>query len=244
MALLESFVTLFEQTSEKVWLERATTAARLLGSWVISYDVPDPAREAGPRATGAVLSNAQDRRGTPGHAISSGDALLRLHRATGDVWCLDLLRDTVRNLAQYLPAAEQADAGAPEARERPLRRARADTSDWLDGSPDVVPATGVFDAQSLLAYAEVPGVYLRTDTGFVYAFDHVEARVRERVPGRLVVSLRNPTATDAAVRVLGENADEAARPLGPGALLGARVVAVPAAGSVDVDFDAPLAARR
>jgi hypothetical protein len=244
MALLESFVTLFEQTGEKVWLERATAAARLLGSWVISYDAPDRARATGMRATGAVLSNAQDRRGAPGHTIFSGDALLRLHRATGDVWCLDLLRDTVRNLSQYLPAAERADAETPEAGARPPRRARADTSDWMEGAPDVVPATSVFDAQSLLSYAEVPGVYVRTDTGFVYAFDHVEARVRERVPGRLVVALKNPTAIDAVVRVLGEGEDEAARPLGAGALLGARAVSVPAGAAVDVDFAAPVAARR
>jgi hypothetical protein len=252
MALLESFVTLFEQTGEKAWLERATMAARLVGSWVISYDVPDRDRAGDIRATGAVFSNAQDRRGSPGHTISSGDALLRLYRATGDLSCLDLLRDTVRNLAQYLPAAERADADGVDARPRAEspprphapRRARADTSDWLEDAPDVVPATSVFDAQSLLTYAEVPGLYVRTDTGFVYAFDHVEARVRERVPGRLVVSIKNPTAADAAVRVLGESADEAARPLGPGALLAARVVAVPAGGSADVDFEAPFAARR
>jgi hypothetical protein len=244
MALLESFVTLFEQTGEKVWLERAMASARLLGSWVISYDAPDPARGAGLRATGAVFSNAQNRRGTPGHTISSGDALLRLYRATGDVSCLELLRDTARNLAQYLPAADRADSRAPDAHELPPRRARADTNDWLEDSTDQVPATSVFDAASLLTYAEVPGVYVRTDTGFVYAFDHVEAHVRERVPGRLVVSLKNPTGVDAAVRVLGEGEDEAARPLGPGALLAGRVVSVPAGGSVDVDFEAPVAARR
>jgi hypothetical protein len=243
LALLESFVTLFEVTGEKAWLERATAAARLAGSWVISYDVPDRARETGVRASGAVFSNAQNRRGAPGYTIASGDALLRLYRATGDISCLDLLRDTARNLAQYLPAAERADAGAPEAG-RSATRARADTSDWLEGGAGAAPATSVFDAQSLLTYAEVPGVYVRTDTGFVYAFDHVEARVRERVPGRLVVSIKNPTAADAAVRVLGEDEDAATHPLGPGALLAARLVAVPAGGTVDVDFEAPVSARR
>jgi hypothetical protein len=246
IALVESFVTLFEQTAEKVWLERATAAARLAGSWVISYDVPDRARAAGFRAAGAVFSNAQNRRGAPGYTLSSGEALLRLYRATGDVSCLDLLRDTVHNLSQYLTAAERADAGMTEAAERPNAppRARADTSDWLDGALDGVPATSVFDAAGLLTGSEVPGVYVRADTGFIYVFDHVEARVRERVPGRLVVTIKNPTAIDAAVRVLGEDAAAAARPLGPGALLAARVVAVPAGGAVDVDFEAPIAAGR
>jgi hypothetical protein len=242
-ALLESFVTLFEQTGDKVWLPRAAAAARLVASWVISYDAVDRVRAGGgaPRATGAVFSNAQNGRGSPGYTLLSGDALFRLYRATGETAWLDLLRDTVHNLAQYLPAPERAER---EGAVRPSRQARADTSDWLEGAPDVVPAASVFDAAALLSYSEVPGVYVRTDTSFVYAFDHVEARVRERAPGRLVVSLRNPTASDAAVRVLGEDLAASARPLGPGALLAARVVAVPAGGAADVDFEAPLAAGR
>jgi len=78
----------------------------------------------------------------------------------------------------------------------------------------------------------------------VFVFDHVEARVRARAPGRLVLTIRNPTALEAAVSVLGESDAEAARPLAPGALLAARVVTVPPGGAVDVDFDAPAAAAR
>ena len=237
-ALLESFVTLFEQTGERVWLDRATATARQVSSWVISYDAATgAARDGDPRATGAVFSNAQDGRGAPGYTLLSGDALFRLYRATGEVAHLDVLRDTVHNLAQYLPRAEQEAPSEP----RP-RRARAETRDWLDARADVVPAGSVFDAAGMLAYTEVPGVYARTDSGFVFAFDHVEARVRERTPGRLVVSVKNPTSVDAAVRVLGESDAEAARPLAPGALLAARVVDVPAGGSTDVDFDAPTGA--
>jgi hypothetical protein len=238
-ALLESFVTLWEQTGEKVWLERATATARQVASWVISYDAPDRARGGGVRATGAVFSNAQNGRGAPGYTLLSGDALFRLYRATGDLPLLDLLRDTVHNLPQYLPRE-----GGPAAGERPPRRARADTSGWLEGEPDVVPATSVFDTAGLLSYAEVPGAYVRPDTGFLYVFDHVEARVRVREAGRFGVTFKNPTTFDASVRVLAEGEAEAARPLGPGALLGARVVEIPAGGAVDVDFETPVAASR
>jgi hypothetical protein len=244
-ALLESFVTLFEQTGDKAWLERATATARQLASWVISYDAPDRARGGDVRATGAVFSNAQNGRGAPGYTLLSGDALLRLYRATGDASHLELLRDTVHNLGQYLPRAGDlapaGERGAPPS-ERPARRARADTSDWLEGAPDVVPAASVFDTAALLSYAEVPGIYARADTGFVFVFDHVSARVRARAPGRFALTIENPTATDAAVRVLAETEDAAAQPLAPGALLAARVVSVPAGGAVDVDFDAPVAA--
>jgi hypothetical protein len=248
VALLESFVTLFEQTGERLWVDRATATARMVASWVISYDAPDGAGDV--RATGAVFSNAQNGRGAPGYTLLSGDALFRLYRATGDTAHLELLRDTVHNLVQYLPRAEQADRAAPAPGDLPTlatlatlatRRARADTSGWLDGGPEVMPASSVFDTASLLSYSEVPGVYVRTGSGFVFVFDHVEARVRERAPGRLVVTVKNPTSVDASVRVLGESDAEAARPLGPGALLAARVVAVPAGGAVDVDFEAPVA---
>jgi hypothetical protein len=243
VALLESFMTLFEQTSDKVWLERATMAARLLSTWVVSYDTPDPVRP-GTRATGAVFSNAQNGRGAPGYTLASGDALLRLFRATGDVSHLELLRDTVHNLGQYLPAAERADRGEPADPGPAPRRARADTSGWLDDAPDVVPITSVYDTAALLSYSEVPGVYVRTDTGLVFAFDHVETHVRERTPGRFVVSIRNSTATDAEVRVLAEDEAGAARPLAPGALVGARVVSVPSEATVEVDLAAPVAADR
>jgi hypothetical protein len=191
------------------------------------------------RSTGAVFSNAQNGRGTTGFTLLSGDALFRLYRATGDASHLELLRDTVHNLAQYLPRAEQADQAQRPAGERVPRRARADTSDWLEPGDDVFPPGGVFDASCLLSYAEVPGVYVRTNRAFVFAFDHVEARVREQAPGRLVVALKNPTAVDASVRVLAESDADATRTLGVGALLGARVVAVPAGGSTDVELEVP-----
>jgi hypothetical protein len=102
----------------------------------------------------------------------------------------------------------------------------------------------VYDTASLLAYSEVPGVYVRTSPGSLFVFDHVEARLRERAPGRVVVTLKNPTSVDAEVRVLAESDAEATRPLGPGALLGARVVTVPAGATADVDFEAPVEADR
>jgi hypothetical protein len=242
-ALLESFVTLFEQTGERVWVDRATAVARQVSSWVISYDYPlgaaRPPAAGDVRATGAVFSNAQNGRGAPGYSLLSGDALFRLYRATGDVSHLELLRDTVHNLAQYLPRAEQADQAPRPTGERAPRRARADTSDWLDPGDDVFPAGGMFDAACMLSYAEVPGVYVRTSRAFTFAFDHVEARVREQTQGRLIIAIKNPTAVDASVRVLAESDAEAARPLGVGALLGARVVAVPAGGSADVEVEAP-----
>ena len=246
-ALLESFVTLYEATRDRAWIARARAAAHLLASWVISYDAPPAGRGCPPpgsvRATGAVFTDAQNRRGAPGYVLSSGAALFRLYRATGEVALLELLRDTAHNLSQYLPRADGAGwpaaAGGRDSRDC----SRADSSDWLTENGSVVPATGLYDAIALLTYTELPGVYAQMDAGFVFAFDDVEARVKERLAGRLVVALRNQTAIEATVRLYAESADEAALPLRADAIVDAPTAVVPPGATVEVAMP-PLTARR
>jgi hypothetical protein len=250
-ALLESFVTLYEATRNLAWIARARAAAHLLASWVISYDAPPPGRGCPPpgpiRATGAVFSDAQNRRGAPGYVLSSGSALFRLYRATGEVALLELLRDTAHNLAQYLPLTDDAGRSASAAGSASPRNSgdcsRANSADWLAENGSVLPAAGLYDAIALLTYTEIPSVYAQTDAGFVFAFDHLEARVKGRLAGRLVVALRNPTETEATVRLYAESAADAALPLPPDAILGAPTAVLPPGGSVEVAMP-PLTARR
>jgi len=232
-ALLDSFMTLFEATRDRVWIERARATAHLLASWVISYDAPAAGRscvDSRVRATGAVFWSAGSGHGSPGYVLSSGDALLRLYRATGEVALLELLRDTIHNLAQYLPEA----GTPPKAGSEDPRCAPADSGRWLDPTVSVVPEDGVFDAIGLLSYTEVPGIYVRVDTGFVFVFDHLTARIKDRTRGRLVLAVANPTRVDATVRILSETADSAAEPLRPGAVLDAQTAVVPAGGTIQV----------
>jgi len=169
--------------------------------------------------------------------LASGDALLRLYRATGEVAWLDLLRDTTHNLGQYL--------GRPEApTEAPSpHHPRVDTSAWLDATGGVIPVDGLYDAIGLLAYTEIPGVYAQPATGFVYAFDHVEARLEERLAGRLIVALHNPTPVEATVRLFSEPAADAAEPLRAGAILAAPTAVVPPGATIEVAMP-PMAAGR
>ena len=230
-ALLDSFVTLYEATRDRVWIERARAASHLLGSWVIARDAPGAGSGcggSGVRATGAVFWSAGSGRGSPGYVLSSGDALLRLYRATGDVTLLELLRDTVHNLAQYLPDTDERKPASGD----DATCSRADPGRWLAPGDSVVPADGVFDAIGLLSYTEVPSVYVRPDTGFVFVFDHVTARIKERGRGRLALTISNPTRAEATVRILAETAADADEPLRPGAVLDAQAVVVPAGGSV------------
>ena len=96
------------------------------------------------------------------------------------------------------------------------------------------PSGAVFDTIALLAYTEVPGVYVRVDKGFVFAFDHVHAKVASRRGSELVVRLSNPNSVDAAVRVLAETSVQAAEPLPLGGIAAIEATVVPARGSVEV----------
>jgi hypothetical protein len=249
-ALLESFVTLYEVTREAAWLDRARAAAHLAASWVVSYepqgDEAGVAREL--RATGAVLGDAQNGRAAPGYLLSSGDALFRLYRATGDVALLELLRDTAHGLAQHLRAAEKAAAAAPAAVGAGWRPdgdgARTDPRRWLAEPSEIVPAANVLDTIALLTYTEVPGLYAQVDKGFLFVFDHVDARIKERLAGKLMVTLSNPTRAAATVRMLAESSADAAVPLPPGAILDAPTAVVPAGGAVDVLLPPGISARR
>jgi len=251
-ALLDSFMTLYEATRDRLWIDRARDAAHLLASWVISYDSPGAGRgcaDAGVRATGAVFWSAAARRGSPGYVLSSGDALFRLYRATSEVRLLELLRETVQNLGQYLPQAPAGPtttalvvpATAP-ADTRAAPCAGADSTRWLEARDGGIPADGMFDAIGLLSYTEVPGIYVRPDTGFLFVFDHVNARIKEKAGGRAKLTIENPTRVAATVRILTETTGAAAEPLRAGAVLDAQTVAVPAGGTVEVSVAAGVGA--
>ena len=168
----------------------------------------------------------------PGYVLASGEALLRLYRATGDVSLLELLRDTVHNLARHLPRSRGRRAWLPTIRTAGGRTRARRSSRW----------TGLFDGIGLLSYTEIPSIYVRPDTGFVFVFDHVTTRIKDRAPGQLTLSVTNPTRSEAALRVLSESTAAAAEPLSPGAVLGAQTVMVPAGATISLSVP-PLRAR-
>jgi len=237
-ALLESFVVLREITGESAWSDRAAAVAHQLATWQISYDFRFPAGSTFARAdiqtTGAVVGNVQNKQAAPGFLIYSGDALFKLYRATGKTLYLEMLRDTAHNVTQYL---NRQDHRLHAASEPGTTCARVNTSDAVDAVGETTPAgSAPTEICGMLTAAEVPGLYVQPDTGFLFAFDHVDARVKEKSRSRLVVTLTNPTPFEAAVRVLAENDGERAQPLGLNALWGGRVVIVPAGGSADLEL--------
>ncbi|MNI93256.1 hypothetical protein D3C73_1511770 [compost metagenome] len=64
---------------------------------------------------------------------------------------------------------------------------------------------------------EIPGLYVRKDKGTAYAFDHIVIKTIKKTARGLSLTLHNPTAYDAHITILAEDAAQAARPLGENA---------------------------
>ncbi|HAT11067.1 MAG TPA: hypothetical protein DCS97_10855, partial [Planctomycetes bacterium] len=216
------------------WAAWGSQAADQACSWVMTRDHPmppaSPMGQIGARTVGTVFANSQNRHSAPGICTLSGDGLLRLFRATGETRHMDLLRDIARALPQFVSLADEPVGGM-----RPgWMNERVNTCDWeacwMRDVGDIFIGSCWCESSLLLTIVEVPGVYVRTDLGRVWACDHVDA---ELVGGRL--RLANRTRFDATVTVLAEDAAAARRALPFDALWGVRQVEVAAGASVEVD---------
>ena len=221
-AMLESFVSLYEVTGDRVWLGRAEEMAKQYATWVVSYDYVFPESSTfgrlGIRAAGSVIANVQNKHSAPGICTMSGNALFRLYRATGNMFYLELLRDTAHNITQYLSREDrliptchslmQAGNISDGKKAQPgWMNERVNMSDWegAENVGEIFYGPCWSEVSLMLTYVEVPGVYVQPDTGFVFAFDHVNARIFKRDECSVHLELQNPTKYDTSVRVFVEN---------------------------------------
>jgi hypothetical protein len=234
--LTESLVELQQATGKPEWANAARAAVRQCASWVVSYDYRFPENstlgQVKAHATGAVVANVQNKHAAPGICTLSGDSLFKLWRATGDETALDIIRDIAHGVPQYLSRPD-----------RPLGTIapgwmceRVNLSDW-EGAHNVggnVSFGAIWcENAMILTAAEIPGVYVNTDTKRVIVFDHVTAQLEG---DKLIV--HNPTQFDADVKVLLENKVAASRPLGTWTLKNAKPLAVPAGGKAEISTKA------
>jgi hypothetical protein len=214
-ALIESYMMLHDSTGDAKWAQRAAEGVRQFSTWVVSYDFVFPERStfgrAGIRTTGSVYANTQNKHSAPGICTLSGLGLLKLFRATGDRFSLELLRDIVRGMPQYLPHPL-----------RPLGNAepghmceRVNMTDWE--GPERIGETLLMttwaETSLLLSTIEIPGLYVRPDDSMVMAFDQVSAQVLTDERTRMVVTITNPTSLPACVRIFSETREETKLPL-------------------------------
>lgn len=210
-ALMTSLMTLYETTGENCYLEQSRDLANLCATWTVSfrYRLPaeTPLAKLGADLTGAVWASTQNKHGAPGFCTQSGDALLKLYRATGDTLYAALLRDIIHAHAEGV----QPNGKITER----LTYCDADSR----GSRGDGGQTGWNETNGALMAVEIPGIYLRTDLDRCYVFDHVTIQKTERDDRHITLTLHNPTAFDATVTILAENAEQAAQPLGDNAFL-------------------------
>jgi len=225
-ALVESYLALWEAGGDAVWLKRAGEQARQFASWVVSEDYPFPAKSTfgrmGIRSTGAVYANTQNKHAAPGICTFSGLGLLRLFRATGDRFYLDLLGDIARGLPQYLPHPLKpvGDARFGHMSER------VNLTDWegADRVGEIIHHTTWAETALMLTAIEIPGLYVQPDKSLVVAFDSIDAWIESESAHELVIGLCNPTPVAARVRLFCESVAAAALPLPEKYMLNARVI--------------------
>jgi hypothetical protein len=101
---------------------------------------------------------------------------------------------------------------------------RVNTGDWDDNLGGVFYGSCWCEVSLMLTIMEVPGIYVRTDTAEVHAFDHVRAEAVKENGHLTGIRVCNPTRFPARVKLLVEDAGTAARPLGQNYLWGCRVL--------------------
>ena len=221
-ALIESYVALYEATGKKIWLARAAETSRQFSTWVVAYDFQFPPQstfaKAGIRTTGSVYANTQNKHSAPGLCTFSGLGLLKLFRATGDRFHLDMLRDIAFGLPQYLPHPL-----------KPLGDAkpgwvceRVNLTDWEgpERIGETLKMTTWAETSLMLTTIEIPGLYVQPDKSLVVAFDNILTEIVSDGAKEIVVRLKNPTPAPATVKIFFETCRQTRTPLPENYLFG------------------------
>ena len=206
VAFLESLVTLYERTNDRLWLDRATRLAVQCLTWQVSYDFEFPTgtlfEKLGIRTRGAWLASVQNLGPCPAMCSHSGAALLRLFRYTGDERFMNMLTDNTRVVTQYLSTEER-----PIGNQQPgWISERIATTDAINDFGTIYEGSCWPESSVLLMAAELPSIYVRRDMQRIWSLDVIDAELKKDGTLRLT----NPTAVTAKVRICFETAETVA----------------------------------
>lgn len=212
--MLESCMALYDVTGKPEWLERAKFAANMFATWMVSYDYRFPKGSGmelgGIHAAGSIFASSQNNHSAPGYFVLSGDCLLKLFRATGDLRYAEMYKDQSHNVIQYVGAPYN-----PLRREKGYATERVQLSDWEGDNIGInhTDSHMVWEVLAALTSLENPGIYLHADDDILLVMDHVETRAVKRDKTGVTLKITNPTAYDAKVSILAETAEQAKKPL-------------------------------
>ncbi len=237
-ALIESFVALYEATGKNIWLTRAAETSRQFSTWVVGYDFKFPMKstfaKAGIRTTGSVYANTQNKHSAPGLCTFSGLGLLKIFRATGDNFHLEMLRDIAFGLPQYLPHPLKPLGDAKPG----WMCERVNLTDWEgpERIGETLKMTTWAETSLMLTAIEIPGLYVQPDQSLVVAFDNILAEIVSDSAKEIVVRLTNPTPASAQVKIFSETSRAAKKSLPENYLFGCRTEGLKPGESKTISF--------
>jgi hypothetical protein len=235
-ALLESFMVLYEYTRENRWLRMAEKTAVQFSSWICGYNYQFPEDSLLGRldikTKGCVFANVQNKHGSPGICTHSGVALFRLFRATREIFYIRLLRDIIRFIPQMMSHPSRLIKGMDIG----WITERVNTTDWLEGIGEIMYGSTWSETSLMLAYTEIPGLYVQPDESFVFPFDFVDYEILHDDEKELVLRVINPSEERIRLRVFSENSEDLGSPFGENTLFGKTAESIEPGGSVRISF--------
>jgi len=208
--LMTALMAVHEVSGEMRWLEMSRNVANLVATWTVSHDYELPKSTElgglGAKLAGVYWASTQNKHGAPGICTSSGDALFKIYRSSGDGRYADLIHDIVRAHGESIRPGGFTN-----------ERLTFCDADSRGSRGDHV--TGWNETNGILMAQELPGVYLRTDIDRCFTFDAIDTKLVSRNANGVTLELTNPTSHDARVSIFAENAAQAAKPLGYTALI-------------------------
>lgn len=201
-AILESFVTLYELTGNRLYLAYAEENADYLASWTMSYDgafpVDTPLDMLGIQTSGGIIANAQNHHVGPSTATSSMSALLRLYRYGGNLVYLNLLRSITTALQQYVCRFD----GHIGSLKAGMITEQINLTDALNDAGEIWDVSASWPQTNiLLARAELPSVYVDFARRVTAVLDHVHVETDYEMR---TLRVANETKYEAVVRIEAE----------------------------------------
>jgi hypothetical protein len=229
--LLESLVVLADHSPLPRWRDDAVFVAHQCASWCVSYDYPFPPESEfgrlGLHSLGSVWASVQNKHSAPGICTFSGDSLFRLYRMTGDSDLLELIRGIAHHITQSLSRPDRPIRGFKDVGRYETMRdlpsgwmsERVQLSDFSEPTGEIFAGSCWCEASCMLTVLEIPGLYIRPESQFAAAFDHIDIEVLDEDGFQLLV--RNPTDFPLSLTLLAESEEEAQQPLPLNALFNA-----------------------
>lgn len=205
-SMLESFVTLYENTNDCYWKQAACDMAALFSTWVMGYSYKFPKGclfyNLNINTTGAVFANTQNKHGSPGICTHSGVALLKLYRITGNKYYLELLKEIAYNIPQYMSHNDRKIERMPAG----WINERVSTTDWFEGIGEIFPGSTWAETSLMLTYIEIPGVYVDLSNNLVVGFDNIDVTLLSLEKDGACIYVKNPTDYDACITIFVDSA--------------------------------------